>query len=221
MADPFNPRGQSFAERIRAFRTDANDTYRVHVRTDRGRTPEWEQKHHVAHMFLYNAYGARIQPRVREPGKFTIAWSHLSDPTVQWQGVRWEHLLRTADGGVPRKVGSDWDPGARPDRDATVKNLKTMQIYDGIGRLGFGMVAAGFRPCGEPCRCRAGRSKHLDGLAADINRSDLAALTNALRHNRGPTLDDYLKRFGLYRPLLHHPKSPEDWHVEALPDNQL
>ena len=29
------------------------------------------------------------------------------------------------------------------------------------------------------------------------------------------TLDNYLAQFGLYRPLLNHPTSPEKWHVEA------
>jgi hypothetical protein len=31
------------------------------------------------------------------------------------------------------------------------------------------------------------------------------------------TIDDYLKKFGLLRPLLNHPTSPEAWHIEATP----
>ena len=28
---------------------------------------------------------------------------------------------------------------------------------------------------------------------------------------------DLLKKFGLHRPLLNHPQSPEPWHIEATP----
>ena len=30
------------------------------------------------------------------------------------------------------------------------------------------------------------------------------------------SLDDYLKKFGLHRPLLNHAKSKEPWHVEVI-----
>lgn len=29
------------------------------------------------------------------------------------------------------------------------------------------------------------------------------------------SLDVYLKKYGLHRPLLNHPNSPESWHIEA------
>ena len=72
-------------------------------------------------------------------------------------------------------------------------------------------------PCGEPCRCTAGRSNHLDGVAADFNTTDLATLNQKLIKAKAGSIDDYLKKFGLHRPLLNHPASPEAWHIEALP----
>jgi hypothetical protein len=33
----------------------------------------------------------------------------------------------------------------------------------------------------------------------------------------GFPIDDYLKTFGLHRPLLNHATSPEAWHIEAIP----
>jgi hypothetical protein len=76
-------------------------------------------------------------------------------------------------------------------------------------------VSAGLKPCGEPCRCGAGRSKHLDDLAADLNTADMGTLTHTLTAAHAGTVDTYLKKFGLRRPLLNHAESPEPWHVEA------
>jgi len=79
------------------------------------------------------------------------------------------------------------------------------------------MVAAGVKPCGEPCRCGAGRSKHLEDLAVDLNSGDLDTLTGKLTAAKDGDLDSYLKKFGLNRPLANHPTSPEKWHVESIP----
>jgi len=90
-------------------------------------------------------------------------------------------------------------------------------VSAGIGNAGKAMVSSGLKPCGEPCKCRAGRSKHLDGVAADLNSGHLANLTTKLTAKKAGTLDDCLKKFGLHRPLLNHPSSPEKWHIEAMP----
>jgi len=79
------------------------------------------------------------------------------------------------------------------------------------------MVSSGLKPCGQPCKCGTGRSKHLDGVAADLNSSHLATLTSKLTAAKAGTLDKYLAVYGLHRPLLNHPTSPEKWHVEAKP----
>jgi len=78
------------------------------------------------------------------------------------------------------------------------------------------MVSAGLKPCGEPCKCGAGRSKHLDGVAADLKTVGLNQLTASLVKAKAGTVDDYLKKYGLHRPFLNHAKSPEPWHIEAL-----
>ena len=75
-----------------------------------------------------------------------------------------------------------------------------------------------FGPCQEPCACTAGRSKHLTDNAADLNKTDLASLKAALTAAK-TDIDAYLKTFGLHRPLLNHPESPENWHVESTDDS--
>jgi len=77
------------------------------------------------------------------------------------------------------------------------------------------MVSSGLKPCGEPCKCKAGRSKHLNNLAADLNTGNLATLKAKLKTAKAGSLDNYLKKYGLHRPLLNHPTSPEKWHIEA------
>lgn len=101
-------------------------------------------------------------------------------------------------------------------RAATEENAKALQKAAKIGNNGKAMVAAGLLPCGEPCRCGASRSKHLDGVAADLDSNDLDVLATKLAAKKAGSLDDYLKKFGLHRPLLNHPTSPEKWHIEAV-----
>ncbi|KPJ92170.1 MAG: hypothetical protein AMJ53_09905 [Gammaproteobacteria bacterium SG8_11] len=214
MATEFNPQGKTFKQRLDAFVKDAKDTHKVTVRVDNGRTAEWQHKHHVAHMFLYNSYKSTT-PANTDEGERTISWSHFSDPTVKWDKIRWEDFLRTKENSVPVKDGDKWQTGKEPDKDATKKNVKLLQTTAGIGSGGEAMVSAGLKPCGEPCKCGAGRSKHLDSMAADLNSVDIGTLTGALTKAKAGSFDDYLKKFGLHRPLLNHPTSPEKWHVEA------
>jgi len=216
----FAPRAKTFKQRLDALIADIRSTHKMTMRIDPGRTVEWQQKHHVAHMFLYNKYKSH-KPANVESGKRTIAWSHLSDPKVRWERVDWKDFLRTKANEVPVLEGTKWKAGHEPEEAATRTNAKAIQKAGGIGSGGAAMVSSGLKPCGEPCKCSAGRSKHLDSKAADLNTTDLATLGTKLKAAKAGSIDDYLKKFGLHRPLLHHPKSPESWHVEALPDAKL
>ena len=212
----FIPTGKTFDQRLKAFLSDATTTYGITISKDNGRTVAWQQKHHVAHMFLYNAYKS-TKPAKVETGKRTISWDHFSSAKTMWSTIVFSDFLRTKTNGVPMKQGTAWKKGFEPDRAATEKHVKSLLVTAGIGNAGKAMVSSGLKPCGEPCKCGAGRSKHLDGVAADLNSRHLASLTTKLTAKKAGTLDDYLKKFGLHRPLLNHPSSPEKWHVESLP----
>ena len=172
-------------------------------------------------MLLYNKYTCS-KPLKRDAGKKTISWAHFSDPKIVWGTVKSTDFLRTAKNVAPIKEGLKWKKGFEPDEAATIKNVKTIQTNGKIGSLGTAMVAPGLNPCGQPCKCGATISKHLSGVAADLNTSHLNTLTTKLKaikvttEVKALTLDEYLKTFGLHRPLLNHAKSKEPWHVEAL-----
>jgi len=203
----------TFAQRLDAFLDDVKANYGISIGRDDGRTPVWQQQMHLCHMLLFNAY-ASTQPAHIEPGHRTIAWSHFSDPRVGWQLVRFGDILRTAKDVAPKKNGAAWQAGFEPDKERTLLRALFLLKDEGIGKGGAAMVSSGLAPCGEPCRCGAGRSKHLSGMAADLDTVALHLLGDKLRP-KGVTLDAYLLSFGLHRPLLNHPTSPEAWHVEA------
>lgn len=113
--------------------------------------------------------------------------------------------------------GNAWKTGCEPDKAATEKQVKSLLKAAGIGDDGKAVVAAGLKPCGEPCRCGAKLSNHLNNMAADLNSAHLTQLATKLTEAKAGSLDDYLKKYGLHRPLLNHPSSPEKWHVEAIP----
>jgi len=94
MATEFDPKGKTFKQKLDAFIKDVKDTYKLTVRVDNGRTAEWQQKHHVAHMFLYNAYKS-TKPANVDATKRTIKWDHFSDPKLAWNTVKWQDFLRT------------------------------------------------------------------------------------------------------------------------------
>ncbi|MDR4515939.1 MAG: hypothetical protein MRK00_00855 [Nitrosomonas sp.] len=212
----FEPKGKTFEQRLKAFLDDASKTYGITISKDNGRTVAWQQKHHVAHMFLYNAYKS-TKPANVDAGKRTISWTHFSSAKTTWNTIVFSDFLRTKANGIPIKQGIEWKKGFEPDQAATEKNVKSLLVAAKIGNSGKAMVSAGLAPCGEPCKCGAGRSKHLDGVAADLNSGHLDRLTLKLTAKKAGTLDEYLKKFGLHRPLLNHPSSPEKWHIEALP----
>jgi len=216
MADPkaFDPKGKTFKQRLDAFLADVKKNYKLTINQDNGRTKEWSQKHHVAHMFLYNSYKS-TKPANTDKGARTISWTHFSDPKVVWASTSFSDFLRTKTDTVPIKDGNKWKTGHEPDKEATIKQAKAIQTAGKIGKQGKAMVAPGLKPCGEPCKCQASRSKHLSGLAADLNTSHLNTLKTKLTAAKAGSIDDYLKKFGLHRPLLNHKSSPEPWHVEA------
>jgi len=212
----FDPKGKTFDQCLAAFLADAKAIHGVSITKDNGRTVTWQQKNHVAHMFLYNAYKS-TKPAKTTAEKRTIAWDHFSSAKTIWDTVSFGEFLRTKKNTIPVKQGLAWKTGFEPDQAATEKHVKAMLISAGIGNGGKAMVSSGLKPCGEPCKCGAGRSKHLDGVAADLHSGHLTTLSTKLTTAKAGSLDDYLKKFGLHRPLLNHPSSPEKWHVEALP----
>jgi hypothetical protein len=212
----FNPKGKTFKQRLKAFLDDAKATYKVSIGQDSGRTVAWQVKHHVAHMFLHNRYKS-TKPKKSDKKTRTISWAHFSDPNVTWSTIKQSDFLKTKKNLMPVKAGKAWKAGSEPDEDATIKHVKSLQVKAGIGDGGKAMVSAGLKPCGEPCKCGAGRSKHLSDRAADLKSSGLNQLTKALAKAKAGSLDDYLKKYGLHRPLLNHKKGPEPWHIETLP----
>ncbi len=95
MAGTFRPQGKNFDQRLAAFLADVKSLYHLDLRRDSGQTIAWQQKYHVAHMFLHNAYRT-TKPTRTDSGKRTIAWSHFSDPKIVWHSVAWSEFLRTA-----------------------------------------------------------------------------------------------------------------------------
>ena len=172
----FVPTGKTFDQRLKAFLSDATKTYGITISKDSGRTVAWQQKHHIGHMFLYNAYKS-TKPAKVDPGKRTISWDHFSSAKTVWSTVVFSDFLRTKTNGVPVKQGMAWKKGSEPDKAATEKHVKSLMVSGKIGNGGKAMVSSGLKPCGEPCKCGAGRSKHLDGVAADLNTAHLTSLT--------------------------------------------
>jgi hypothetical protein len=210
----FSPAGKTFPQRLDAFVADARARHGLTIRRDSGRTSDWQQRLHICHMFLYNKY-LSTKPGKTDKGTRTISWEHLSNPITAWATVASTDVLRTKAGGIPVMKGQAWVKGSEPDRTATEKRAKELLAAAGIGNRGQAMVSAGLKPCGEPCQCGAGRSKHLNDLAADLNTTDMGTLSKKLTAAKAGSIDEYLKKFGLNRPLLNHPESPEPWHVEA------
>ncbi len=166
-------------------------------------------------MFLYNRYKS-TKPLKSHLTKRTISWEHFSDPKIVWNTIKQVDFLRTKKNVAPVKFGNAWKSGFEPDEETTIKYVKSIQTKAGIGDSGKAMVSAGLKPCGEPCKCGVGRSKHLDGVAADLKTVGLNQLTASLVKAKAGTIDDYLKKYGLHRPFLNHAKSPEPWRIEAL-----
>jgi hypothetical protein len=220
----FDPTGKPFSDRLAAMIQDAKSTHGVTIGiTSGGRTPQKQQTMHVAHMFLYNAY-ALLAPAHTEQnadGRQVIAWDYFSQANLAWDaGVRWQDFLRDAGGHacVKDDTGSAWAADHQPHKAQTQKQARSL-LKDTfkVGNNGTAMAAAGLDGCGEPCKCGAHRSRHVEGLAADLNHLD--DLEDTLQRKHAGSLDDYLSSFGLYRPLKDLPTSTRElWHVEATKD---
>jgi len=216
----YNFHGKPFHDRLRAFLEHVRKTYSLHIRiAGNARTAEAAQRMHVCQMFLHNAF-ENAEPAaqaVSETG--TISWEHFSDARVQWKGVNYLDVLRTKGNQPPEKVGRQWVKGKEPDYQATVERAKTLMRE--AGYVETAMVACGISPCGEPCGCTVGVSRHVAGKAADLNMHDLSRLLHKLQRatpgKHHLQIDGLLAEYGLYRPMLHHRTSPEPWHVEATP----
>ncbi len=215
----FNPPGKGFKERLMAFLADAKATHGVTIsRKAEFRKAEDAQMWHVAHMITYNSFESRMPARSEGlDGRHVIAWSHLEDPATKWEHVRWEDYLRDKNGAVPVKQGEGWAPGHRPDKDQTRRQALAILRAAGVGTAkdrprepNSAMVAPGYEGCAEPCHCGGTRSKHIAGMASDLGQAELGSLEQKLKQANAGSLDAYLARFGLHRPM-----SSEPWHVEA------
>jgi hypothetical protein len=219
----FDPRGKNFKQRLDAFIADAKDTHGVTVGiTSNARSAKQQQTMHVAHMLLYNAYN-NIQPShvdTNAQGRKVIGWSHISRADLDWDGdVEWDDYLRDAQGKSCHKAdgGKAWLASHEPDKAESQKQARKILLDFGVGKDGKAMVAPGLERCGEPCKCSAGRSRHVEGLAADLSHLD--DLEDALSEHRAGALDGYLRSFGLQRPLKDLPRDTRElWHVEAMKD---
>jgi hypothetical protein len=217
--DGFNPVGKSFQDRLKAFLDDAKAVHGVTIPSGTEfRKAEDAQKWHVAHMIYYNSFGNQ-KPAKSEVvnGHSVIAWTHLESASVVWEHLSWDDFLRTADGVVPVKQGTDWLPGKKPDKAKS--RLRAYEILKSAGIATAdnrpndphsAMVAPGYQGCGEPCKCGGNRSKHIAGAASDLGKPQLDQLNQKLQQAGAGSLDNYLKKFGLHRPM-----SSEPWHVEA------
>jgi hypothetical protein len=215
----FNPAGKTFKERLDAFLADAKGTYGITIPAGTEfRKAEDAQKWHVAHMIYYNSFAGR-KPAKSElvNGRHLIAWSHLGSAATVWQHVSWQDFLRDASGQVPVKLGNDWAAGKQPDeaktRQRAFEILKSAGIATADDRPNephSAMVAPGYQGCAEPCKCGGSRSKHIAGAASDLGKTQLDQLKQKLQQAGAGSLDAYLKRFGLHRPMKSEP-----WHVEA------
>ena len=183
------------------------------------RTAEQAQQFHICHMFLYNMF-KHLKPTHPAMDGRTISWEHLSDASVTWALITNPgEFLRTAAGEpAVREAGkSQWAKGSEPDKNASVKAMSAfLKRYHVTS-----MAAPGQNQCGEPCSCGGAASKHITGAACDVG--GMALLQAALAKENGGegiNLDEFLKDYGLHRPMAHLTgKQREEWHVEALPPN--
>ncbi len=214
-----SPIGKNFQQRLDDFLADAKSRYGITIpKGVEFRKAEDAQRWHIAHMIAYNSF-ASLKPANFETvnGRRLISWSHLSSATLVWQHVSSNDFLRTATGGMPVKQGTVWSPTAAPDKDKTIARAKEILKSAGVATPkdrpsdpNSAMVAPGYTGCAEPCRCGGTRSNHIAGAAADLGRTELTQLESKLQAAGAGTLDNYLKSFGLHRPM-----SSEPWHVEA------
>jgi hypothetical protein len=225
----FLPQGKTFLQRVEAFVKDAKERFGVEITipsSQGGRTAEWAQRAHVAHMIKYNsfAFPNGLKPKFYKAigGHNLLSFDYLKDPKTAWESVTWNDFLRNSQGLPCKKTanGQAWEAGFAPDETQTRKRafaiLTEMGVATADNRIGephSAMVAPGFQGCKQPCLCGGNRSKHIDGVAIDL--SPKIALSTTMPQKFLPTgaesFNKYLKKFGLTRPM-----SSESWHVEPI-----
>jgi peptidoglycan hydrolase-like protein with peptidoglycan-binding domain len=209
----------SFMERVTRFTNyvAANHGITVGVNSST-RQPLWQQRMHVAHMIKYNSYRS-LKPRnfTAIGGHNLVSFAHLSSATLVWGfNLNASDYLRDATGAPCRKGPTGAWMNA-PEETRTRQQAYELLKSNGIGTsserpgdLHSAMVAPGVEGCAEPCSCGGGRSKHLSGVAVDLDRAAMEQLRAALDPPTNASVDALLGRFGLHRPMTSEP-----WHVES------
>ena len=207
--------------RIEDLKADAKIKYNVKVVVNQDeRKAKQAQEFHVCYMFLHNH--TKWKPRYPSEDGRTIAWAHLSKPSLDWTPARADDFLKTANGSNVKRSsdGTKWLPGFQPERHATVRCMAAFLKRFGVAKE----AAPGKTGCAEPCLCGGKASHHVTGDACDLGGLDHLSKVLDARGGLGKPghrLDDYLRTFGLWRPLAHKPKKTrEEWHVERLSDKQ-
>lgn len=208
-----------FPTRVAEFRAHVKSTLGIDIRIHSDlRGAAWQQRVHVAHMIKFNSF-ASLKPKKSKllGGRNLVDFAHLADPKVTWAGeVTAEDFLRDKDGKVCRRKSDGTGHDNTPDEAKT--RARALEILSGEGvatakdrstEPHSAMVAPGVQGCAEPCACGGNRSRHLAGLAVDLDRTALAAAKAKLTPATDAQLDRLLGEFGLVRPMASEP-----WHVE-------
>ena len=219
---PASFEGLSVKDRVERLAADVHKNYNCTLTINQStRSPKQAQQFHVCHMFLHNMFKLLRPKHVSEDGR-TIAWAHIADASVTWALIDDpETFLRTSAGeGEPayRERGEygtlTWASGHEPDKAASTRAMALFLSRHHVRS----MAAPGQNGCGEPCGCGGMASKHITGAACDV--SGLQELQDSLakeNYGTGIKLDDFLKDYGLCRPMAHlQGNRREEWHVEAL-----
>jgi hypothetical protein len=208
-------------ERVRVMARAANDRYKCTVTINQSnRSPEQAQQFHVCHMFLHNMFKKLRPKHIAKDGR-TIDWDHLSKPEIAWALITNRGQFLRTKSGDPAALdagGTAWAAGKEPDKKASVKAMAAFLTSHHVRS----MAAPGQNGCGEPCGCGGMASKHITGKACDVSgMPELFAVLKKDYKGSGDPLDEFLKEFGLYRPMAHlEGKKREEWHVEALPETK-
>ncbi len=225
----FDPRGKTLLQRVDAFVKDTLSRFSMKIiipDSMGGRTAEWAQRAHIAHMIKYNSYrfpdGLKPKHFKAIGGHNLLDFAYLQDPTTTWDGVRWDDFLRNASSQPCKKSpgGKTWADGFSPDEAKT-----RCRAFDILSEMGVAtadnrssephsaQVAPGYQGCREPCACGGNRSRHIEGAAIDLGPKPIlkSILPMKFLPPGAASFNKYLARFGLKRPV-----SSESWHVEPI-----
>jgi hypothetical protein len=207
-----------FMTRVEEFRAHVRAEFAIHIAVNSDlRDAIWQQRMHVAHMIKYNSFASLKPKKHKATGRSLIAFDHLKDARVVWGGsVAPDEFLRDKHGKPCKRKPdlSGYDP--EPDEDKTRAQALEVLSKAGVGtskeratEKHSAMVAPGVQGCAEPCACGGNRSRHLAGLAVDLDRSAVQQLKAKLSPPTDAQVDKLLAEFQLKRPMASEP-----WHVE-------